>query len=73
MAGNSAETTPVSFDLSMFTPKPIECVDCGSTFDFAPGEQAYFKSKQLSDPKRCPECRKYRRESIVKDRTQGAV
>lgn len=69
--GNSAETTdyPVRFDLSVFTAKSIECVECGVTFDFAPGEQAYFKSKQLSDPKRCPKCRKFRKESLVVDKS----
>jgi len=37
--------------------KQIACVDCGSHFIFSPGEQRYFLSKGLSEPKRCPECR----------------
>jgi DNA-directed RNA polymerase subunit RPC12/RpoP len=45
----------------------ITCIDCGETFDFTHGEQAYFRSKQLSEPKRCPKCRRIRRLSIVPD------
>jgi len=43
----------------------LYCCDCGKSFIFSSGEQAYFQSKNLSQPKRCPECRKKRRESIV--------
>jgi hypothetical protein len=45
----------------------IECIDCGDKFRFSSGEQAYFISKMLSEPKRCPICRKIRRLSIVPD------
>lgn len=46
----------------------LYCCDCGMSFVFTSGEQAYYQSKQLSVPKRCPECRKKRRESIVPER-----
>jgi hypothetical protein len=35
----------------------IQCVECGGTFRFEAGEQEFFKSRGLSMPKRCPECR----------------
>ena len=47
--------------------KKLICCDCGAQFTFSAGEQAYFKSKQLSQPKRCPRCREQRRNSIVPD------
>ncbi|MBU1173224.1 MAG: zinc-ribbon domain-containing protein [Proteobacteria bacterium] len=50
-----------------FVEKSIECVDCGVTFDFTIGEQEYFWSKGLADPKRCSECRKLRKATLVRD------
>lgn len=49
-----------------FIDKPLTCVDCSKEFLFTAGEQAFFKSKQLSEPKRCSACRRLRRESIIK-------
>jgi hypothetical protein len=43
------------------------CCDCGGTFHFSIGEQLYFASKQLSQPKRCPSCRRKRRSTLVPD------
>lgn len=51
--------------------KKLTCVDCGSEFTFTSGEQGYFQSKALSEPKRCPECRAARRLRIVPDSGQG--
>jgi hypothetical protein len=45
----------------------LTCCDCGCTFEFSPGEQAYYQSKQLSVPRRCKPCRAERRRSIVPD------
>ncbi len=53
-------------DKDKFTDKPLTCVECEEKFVFSAGEQAFFRSKQLSEPKRCPECRRSRRESLVK-------
>ena len=44
------------------------CVDCGTEFVFTADEQRYFRSKQLSIPKRCPACRAERRARLVPDR-----
>jgi DNA-directed RNA polymerase subunit RPC12/RpoP len=46
--------------------KTMRCVDCDKDFAFTIGEQKYFISKELSPPKRCPECREKRRTSIVR-------
>lgn len=45
--------------------KEIKCIDCGSMFSWTAQEQQYYASKRLSEPKRCPECRRRRRNSIV--------
>lgn len=41
------------------------CVDCGIRFTFTAGEQRYFLSKSLSEPKRCPMCRHRRKLTLV--------
>ena len=41
----------------------LSCAECGGTFRFEAGEQAFYKSRGLSVPKRCPECRsKFKRQ-----------
>ena len=45
--------------------KTIRCVDCGRYFTFTPGEQRFYLSKRLSEPKRCLACRKLRKSTIV--------
>ena len=45
----------------------LDCCDCGVTFTFTVGEQRYFKSKGLSQPRRCPGCRRHRKETLIKD------
>lgn len=39
------------------------CKDCGRAFEITPGEQAHFKSLGFALPKRCPACRKVRRDT----------
>ena len=45
----------------------LQCIDCLKTFTFTAGEQAYYASKSLTQPKRCAKCREVRRRSIVPD------
>ncbi len=47
--------------------KTLLCVDCGTQFLFSMGEQRYFTSKGLSTPKRCPQCRRKRRDTLVRE------
>jgi len=50
-----------------FEDKTLKCVDCGQSFIFTAGEQAFFNSKRppLSEPKRCQACRDLRRRTIL--------
>lgn len=42
----------------MFQDRSLTCRDCGESFVFSSGEQAFFASKGLTnDPQRCPSCR----------------
>jgi hypothetical protein len=46
-----------------FQDKSIQCSDCGTTFTFTAGQQAFFASKGLTnEPRRCPRCRKSRKQ-----------
>lgn len=50
------------------TDKTLTCADCKQQFVFQVGEQTFFKSKGLNDPKRCKPCRvkaKARREGSL--------
>jgi len=39
----------------------LHCQDCGATFGFSVGEQAFYASRGFAPPKRCPSCRDERR------------
>jgi CxxC-x17-CxxC domain-containing protein len=42
----------------VFQDRSLACRDCGTTFVFSSGEQAFFASKGLvNEPLRCPTCR----------------
>ena len=42
----------------MYEDRTLTCRDCGESFVFSSGEQAFFASKGLTnDPQRCPTCR----------------
>jgi hypothetical protein len=56
--------------VSAYTDKQITCVDCGDTFTFSAGEQAFFASKGFgTEPKRCTLCRRIRRLTVIVDDT----
>ena len=40
------------------------CVDCSRDFTVTEGEREFYEFKKLSLPKRCPACRKERKERI---------
>lgn len=50
-----------------FRDKVLHCCDCGQSFIFTAGEQAYYKSKGLSEPKRCKQCRELRKQTLCRD------
>ncbi len=46
-----------------FQDKAIQCSDCGIIFTFTAGQQKFFASKGLiNEPRRCPQCRKSKRQ-----------
>ena len=51
-----------------FHDKTLICVDCGREFLFSTGEQLYYWSKGLIEPKHCPDCRLKRKITLVPER-----
>lgn len=41
--------------------KQIQCADCQRTFTFSASEQDFYQQRNMSDPKRCKECREVRK------------
>lgn len=58
-------------DIINFKDKYLTCQDCGNTFSFEPGEQAFYLSKGLAEPKRCRTCRQRRKTTLVIDSSKG--
>jgi hypothetical protein len=48
-----------------FEDRTLTCADCGQPFTFTVGEQTFFWSKGLSEPKRCKPCRMLRKRSLA--------
>ena len=42
--------------------KTIQCKDCGADFIFSVDDQEYYASQRFVDPKRCPGCRRKKRD-----------
>ena len=48
----------------MYQDEKLVCEDCGAEFIFTAGEQEFYAEKGLvNKPKRCPDCRKARRNN----------
>lgn len=41
----------------------LVCKGCGEKFEFSEGEQQFFREKEFTTPKRCPECRRKNRQA----------
>ena len=51
----------------MYQDEKLTCEDCNSEFIFTVGEQEFYAEKGLvNKPKRCPDCRKNRRQGSRK-------
>jgi hypothetical protein len=59
--------------VSDFQDKFITCCECQDEFLFSAGEQAYFTSKGLNEPKRCKACRQYRKVTLIVQDDKGAT
>ncbi len=53
-------------DINEFADKILTCIECGSRFAFEAGEQTFYLSKGLAEPKRCKPCRDERRATLIK-------
>src|SRR5215204_1988618 len=42
--------------------RTLTCRDCGQTFVFTAGEQAFYTERGYSEPLRCPSCRAARKQ-----------
>jgi len=42
--------------------KQFICKICGHSFTFAVGEQIFYRDRGLVEPRRCPACRRVKRE-----------
>ena len=50
-------------ETAMYQDETLICEDCSAEFVFTAGEQEFYAEKGLTNkPKRCPECRKKRRQ-----------
>jgi DNA-directed RNA polymerase subunit RPC12/RpoP len=56
--------------MTNFCDQELVCRDCGATFTFTAGEQAFFAEKQFTSPIRCKACRQARK--AAKDGGQTA-
>lgn len=52
--------------MSDFRDRTLRCGDCGSSFVFTAGEQAFYNERGFSEPKRCPACRSARKAGQAK-------
>jgi CxxC-x17-CxxC domain-containing protein len=60
-------------DVMQFIDTMLTCSDCGASFTFTAGEQAYFASHDLSEPRRCPACRATRRGASAERASAGDI
>ena len=51
--------------MNSFRDKTLRCVDCGQSFLWTAGEQAYYFRKSLCPVRRCPACRELRKRTII--------
>lgn len=56
-----------------FEDKSLQCRECGQTFIWTEGEQAFYAEKGLMNtPSRCPQCRKARRANVGTTLAEGS-
>lgn len=55
-----------SITVPKFIDRELVCVDCNGIFDFQAGEAEFYWAKGLDEPKRCAECRRYRRLTLAR-------
>jgi CxxC-x17-CxxC domain-containing protein len=49
----------------MYQDKTLTCADCGNSFVFTAAEQEFYAQKGFAnEPKRCPDCRRNRKDQM---------
>jgi CxxC-x17-CxxC domain-containing protein len=62
----STEVQTLAPSDSEFEDREILCIDCNRNFVWSPGEQAFYRDKQLQNPpKRCKECKQAKNERLA--------
>ena len=46
----------------------LNCQDCKTDFEFSDGEQAFYKEKGFTPPKRCKDCRQKNKERLEREK-----
>src|SRR3954451_8365600 len=54
-------------NLGGMSDRTLTCRDCGQTFTFTSGEQAFYTERGYSEPQRCPACRAARKAQRSSD------
>lgn len=47
----------------------IKCKICGREFEWSEGEQAFYKDRNLAEPKRCSNCRAKKKQEVKIDKS----
>ena len=55
------------YETPNFKDKVLTCCECGNNFVWTAGEQRFYYSKGLAEPRRCPECRNLRKATLPHD------
>lgn len=45
--------------------KEVVCKECGYSFVITAKEQEWYKEKGFTEPKRCKDCRRLRRQKVI--------
>lgn len=59
----AVEDSAIRASLDVDTSIEKTCRDCGKTFEISRSERIFFESHNMALPKRCPDCRKARKEA----------
>lgn len=55
-------------EVTQMTDKNLTCSDCGAEFVFTAGEQEFYAEKGFTnEPKRCPDCRRAKKQQRRSD------
>ena len=51
----------------------LDCKVCGQAFIWSDGEQQFYKDRNLQPPRRCPGCRRVKREEKSREVKSGEL